>query len=122
MKTELRKVYECEHCGKTMLSAGAMGYHEQWCKKNPKNKHKCFKLCRYLKRNIDVQWADEEGNGVYKFNFICMKTGRQMYSFHLEKRKKYSFRKLPIDAIRMPLECSLFQEMNLDEQDQRFGR
>jgi hypothetical protein len=121
MKTELRKVFKCDHCSKKMFSAGAMGYHEKWCKKNPNNRHKCFALCCHLKRDINVIWSDGEGSGAYNYVFTCLKTGQKMYSYKLEKRSLYAYRKLPIDAVRMPLECELFQEMSYDEQCQRFG-
>ena len=113
MKTETRKVYQCDHCSKRMLSAGAMSYHEKWCKKNPHNRHKCFALCSHLKKTLNMHTR--------KIEFQCLKTGQQMYSYHLEKRNVYQFRRIPIDAIRMPLECDLFQEMTLDEQCERFN-
>jgi hypothetical protein len=119
MKTETRKVYTCEHCGKRMLGAGAMGYHERWCKKNPSNRHKCFELCSHLKRSVKIVYSDGEVYE-YRYEFICQKTKQPMYSYHLEKRNHYSFRKIPIDAIRMPLECNLYQEMSFDEQEERF--
>lgn len=112
MKTETRKVYECEHCGRKMLSAGAMGYHEKWCKKNPTNKHKCFALCRHLKRTLNMH--------ARKIEFQCMATGKYMYSFHLEKKHKYQYRNLPCDAIRMPLQCDKWEQMTIDEQYKRF--
>jgi len=113
MKIDVRKVFECEHCGKKMLSAGAMGYHEKWCKKNPHNKHKCFALCRHLKRTLNMNTR--------KIEFQCLASGRFMYSYHLEKKNKYQFKKLPCDATRMPLQCDKFDEMTLDEQCERFG-
>ncbi|MCK9281556.1 MAG: hypothetical protein M0P71_13100 [Melioribacteraceae bacterium] len=67
-----------------------------------------------------VDWSDGE-DGHYHYEFRCKSTGQYMYSYHLEKRKLYAFRKLPIDAKRMPLECNMFQEMSYDEQCQRFG-
>lgn len=119
MKTELRKVYECEHCGRKMMSAGAMGYHEKWCKKNPHNRHQCFKLCQFLERKTVVDWSDGD-SGHYHHEFVCLKTKQPMYSYHLEKRHHYSFRSLPCDAVRMPLKCDMFQEMSYDEQCKRF--
>ena len=112
MKTETRKVYQCDHCGKWMLSAGAMGYHEKWCKKNPKNRHKCFELCRHLKRTLNMYTRGIE--------FECLKTGAKMYSFQLEKRNYYAYRQNPQNMERMPLECNKFDEMTFEEQEKRF--
>jgi hypothetical protein len=120
MISELRKVYKCEHCGKRMLGAGAMGYHEKWCKKNPSNRHKCFALCSHLKRNIKVIGFDGE-DGQYRYEFICLKTGNMMYSYKLERKALYGYFKIPKNLIRMPLECSLYQEMSFDEQEECFG-
>jgi hypothetical protein len=103
-----------------MLGAGAMGYHEKWCKKNPHNQHQCFKLCKSLKREIKVLWSDGE-DGEYRYEFFCLKTGIQMYSYKLEKIALYGYKKIPQTLTRMPLECKLFQEMSIDEEDKRFG-
>ena len=119
MKTELRKVYECEHCGNKMMSAGAMGYHEKWCKKNPHNRHKCFALCAFLEKKMVVDWSDGT-DGHYHYEFRCKSTGRKMYSYLLEKRSVYAFKKIPEGLMRMPLECNMFQEMSYDEQCKRF--
>ena len=113
MKTETRKVYQCEYCGKRMLSAGAMSYHERWCKKKPENRHKCFELCSHLKRTLNMYTQNIE--------FQCLKTKEFMYSYHLEKRCYYEYRKPPADLTRMPLECNMFQEMTIDEQEARFN-
>jgi hypothetical protein len=121
MKTELRKVYKCEYCGKTMLSAGAMARHEKWCRKNPHNKHKCFALCKFLKRKIVVEDTDGE-YGIYHSEFTCkcMDKNKKMYSYLLEKRLAYTFDKIPEGLTRMPLECNMYEEMSWDEQSGRF--
>lgn len=111
MKTILRKVYECEHCGRKMLGAGAMGRHEKWCKKNPVNTHKCFDFCEHLKRERIM--GELEGGQV---QFTCAVTGSKMYSFLLEKHQAATFPPFKIDGmIRMPLECPHFKMMEWAE-------
>jgi hypothetical protein len=44
-----------------------------------------------------------------------------MYSYKLERKALYGYFKIPKNLIRMPLECSLYQEMSFDEQEECFG-
>lgn len=39
------KVYQCEHCGKVSLNAGALSRHERVCHSNPENKPQCWDFC-----------------------------------------------------------------------------
>lgn len=120
MRTILRKVYECEHCGRKMLGAGAMGRHEKWCKKNPHNRHKCFAFCKHLLRAGEVVY--DGGEPYYKRTiFTCSVTGKEMYSFLLEKRASLFPYDIKLNSKeRMPLECDMYKEMTYDEQCKRF--
>lgn len=100
MKTETRKVYECDHCGRRMLSAGAMSYHEKWCKKNPHNRHKCFALCVYLKKTMNMHTR--------KIEFQCLRTGHEMYSYKFEKSAGFK-PAYTVGLIRMPLSCRFYE-------------
>ena len=42
-----RTIYQCEHCGKVSLNAGAMTHHERSCHSNPKNQPKCWEWCKH---------------------------------------------------------------------------
>lgn len=117
MKNELRKVYFCEFCNKHNLSAASTSRHEKYCRYNPRNKHKCFELCTYLKRERKFDGFK------LKTTFTCVKKKDKMYSYQAEK-KMTSYFTHP-DMIkglkRMPLECDLYRKMTFDEQEKRFG-
>lgn len=109
MKTELRKVYSCDHCQKTMLSAGAMSRHEKGCNQNPNNWHKCFDYCIHLKKETEVVEHDEEPLRIT--HFTCDLTNQKMYSYKFEKSG--GFKPAYINGlIRMPLECQYFIPKN----------
>ena len=117
MKTELRKVYKCDHCRKTMLSAGAMSRHEKYCRAKPENRHKCFDMCRHLKREKMVSIS-----GIHTV-FTCKKVGVKMYSYLAEKKQtSYFGNPMKVDGlIRMPLECIHFECMSESEYCERFN-
>ena len=118
MKTSTRKVYQCDHCKKNMLSASSMSRHEKYCRLNPENKHKCFEMCRYLKR--DLEFIDKAYPASVKTVFKCSVIGKKMYSYLLEK--KLSFKpEFTIGSVRMPLDCKFYKEMTLNEQELRFN-
>ena len=121
MKTIVRKVYECEHCGKKMLAAGPMARHEKYCKANPDNKHKCFDFCKHLKRTGEVVFDGGEPN--YKRTvFTCEVTGKEMYSFLLEKKASLLPNHIKLDKMeRMPLSCDDFKTMHIEELEERFS-
>lgn len=97
MKTETRKVYQCDHCGKWMLSAGAMGYHEKWCK-NPKNKHKCLALSSLEKSGSNMYTR----NWVWVFKNRCKDVFISTWKTELMQHTD----RIPQNMERMPLECN----------------
>jgi hypothetical protein len=115
MKTELKKVYYCDHCKKHNLSASAISRHEKYCPSNPGNKHKCFDMCKFLER-------ERVFGGSYpvtKFN--CLKTGVKLYSFILEKHKSIWPYHIKFDGlVRMPLTCDRYLSMSYDQIEERF--
>jgi len=116
MKTIKGKYYQCEYCGRKMFGAGAMGYHEKYCKQNPKNMHKCFDFCKYLIKSehkvTSSYYEDDYGFGTVKqTEFTCAITGKKMYSYH---REKQYWQYVTSDMIRMPLECEDFRGQKYD--------
>jgi hypothetical protein len=100
-------VYICEHCRKLYQIKRFIEPHEKFCKKNPANKHKCFELCKYLKRTKDYdEW---EHGGIEYTVFTCEKTGKEMYSFIAERKGLID--KGYISGERMPLECEGYQNI-----------
>jgi len=106
MKTELRKVYECEYCGRRMLSAGAMARHEKGCSQNPINHHACFRRCIHLKKTIEHTWNDDMPCDIT--HFACEKTGHEMYSYKFEKAAGFK-PAYTLGLIRMPLSCRFYE-------------
>lgn len=83
MKTITGKYYQCVFCGRKMFGAGAMSYHEKWCRENPKNKHICFAFCKHLKRSEKYVWSDWHEEEIFKTEFTCKITKQKMYSYNL---------------------------------------
>jgi len=110
MKTELKKIYFCDHCKKHNLSAGSIARHEKFCRLNPNNKHKCFAYCTHLKRTVSYP---------SKTVFTCAKTGIEMYSYLLEKKLQGPYI-AQNELTRMPLECDIFEEMTSNEIEERY--
>ena len=107
MKTEMLKVFICEHCERKMFGKGAMSRHERFCRENPYNQHKCFDFCRHLKMDVR-QGSDQFGNYEKHTTMTCMVTGKKMYSYKFEKNTNK-----PANALngleRMPLECEFHE-------------
>lgn len=109
MKTELKKVYTCDFCKKHTLSASSTSRHEKYCQNNPTNRHACFNWCKHLirERKNDYGYAR-------RTTFNCGVTGKEMYSFQLEKKQSlYPYTKM-LKGERMPLQCDLYKEMEMD--------
>jgi len=117
MKTEVKKVYYCEHCRKHMLSASSMSRHEKYCRNKPENKHKCFDMCRHLKRERMVSVK-----GIQTV-FSCKVTGVKMYSYLAEKKQtSYFGNPIKVDGLtRMPLDCKDYEAMSESEYCERFN-
>lgn len=89
-----------------MISAGAMGYHEKWCAKNPDNYHPCTAdYCANLVKE------GEKG----AFHFYCGAQGNKpMYSYRLLKvaqrgGSKYREERILKGKELMPSKCDLYQ-------------
>lgn len=124
MKTEVKKVYYCEHCRKHMLSASSMSRHEKYCRNKPENKHKCFELCRHLKSAIElIPGRDPSYSKGYKRTFTCNITGEKMYSYLAEKvATSYFGNPMNFEGLkRMPLECKDYRYMTDSEIEERFN-
>lgn len=105
------KIFVCEHCGKKQFRKGDMTVHERWCKKNPNNKHSCYNFCSHLIKS-DREYQGDDFTGT-KTIFTCAKTNKEMFSFIAERKK------LPVVydgvSIRMPLDCDLFEQTNVEQ-------
>ncbi len=99
MKETKEKVYRCDFCNKAIIQKGSMTLHERMCKKNPKNKHKCFQYCKHLIK-------EENYNGSKSFT-CALNNDIDLYSFKLERFKHNTER---IEKMsRMPLECNKYE-------------
>ena len=56
---ENRKIYQCEHCGKVSLNAGALSQHEKKCHENPKNKPQCWEWCKHYTKTDEKQEVEK---------------------------------------------------------------
>lgn len=97
--------YRCEHCNKEYKVKHATEWHEQHCRLNPNNKHKCFEFCSLLERTSEQ--IDEVTHSII---FRCNATGKEMYSYIAERKKLVKYHP---DAERMPLECDKYKEPTL---------
>jgi|WetSurMetagenome_2_1015567.scaffolds.fasta_scaffold00157_26 hypothetical protein len=124
MKTELRKVYFCDHCKKHNLSASSISRHEKYCRYNPNNRHKCFDMCVHLKKLSEIVRSGDSDYPVgIKTVFTCGVTGNKMYSYQLEnKARLYPFIISFSGLQRMPLTCDLYKEMSFNEMEMRYER
>jgi hypothetical protein len=105
MKSSVRKVWQCEHCQKSGLSASAISVHEKYCRSNPANKHKCFEYCRYLL--MEKRWL-----GHIEKTFTCEVTGEDLFSYKREyKARLYPGLKNTKGMMRMPAECKHFKPL-----------
>ena len=87
------KIYTCEFCGR-YYKTKYCSIHEKYCRLNPKNKHRCFDICKHLE--ID----NEDGMK----HFWCSKKELFLYSYKAEKIKHQDLE----NCTRMPLECDEF--------------
>ena len=114
MKKLLKTVFKCGYCGKHYFVAATCLYHEKICRQKPENKHICFEYCKHLE--LTYHWkavsSDPEDGGQNFAKFVCLKTGKEMYSYKLEAKWPQYIRP---DMIRMPLDCNLFQAMTEHE-------
>ena len=102
MNIKQETVFRCEFCNKAMLGKGAMSLHERMCKKNPKNKHKCFQYCKWLNKDAD------EVTGLRFFccgNDKCKLHEKDLYSYKLERNYSGQQRIKEEELTLMPLEC-----------------
>lgn len=91
-----------------MISAGAMGYHEKWCAKNPVNFHKCtVSDCKHL--------IKEGGRGTIAF-YCKAQNNLPMFTYKLKKSIAYKVGQRrddyprPLDGLtEMPKECNLYE-------------
>jgi hypothetical protein len=113
MKTTLRKVYQCEHCNRNMLSAGAMSRHEKFCTQNPNNWHKCFDYCDHLIKTKEKVCGMGDEGGSWKTIFTCSVLNKQLYSFKLEK----SYPQFIGNLERMPLQCDSYLNSEKESDD-----
>ena len=123
MKTEVRKVYQCEHCKRRMVSAGAMSRHERFCRYNPNNRHKCFDLCEFLERKTELinEHKDPTNPASYRTVFTCSATGQRMYSYLLEKRANYKPEFIE-GLVRMPVDrCGDYRDWETDRKSTRLN-
>ncbi len=105
MKTTQETVYRCEFCNRAMFGAGAMSLHEKRCKKNPKNKHKCFEYCAHLVRSFNQ--TDFNEDEFLHTEFTCAKTGKNLWSYKAERFS--SFDRFKPGRERMPAGCDLYE-------------
>ena len=107
MKTTNERVYRCEHCNRAIVSKGSMTLHERMCKKNPNNQHQCFKYCKYLVKEVNVDIENESEIGTM---FTCTKKHIEMHSYKLER---YSMNSRRVSQLtRMPLNCEHYKVMD----------
>lgn len=114
MKIQQETIFRCEFCNKPMFGKGAMVRHEKYCKRNPKNAHKCFEFCKHLQKTTEYEY-DKDGNQIGGTEMLCIKRNVKMYSFKYEKNIHK-----PANALdgleRMPLECDLYEDSHSYEE------
>ena len=106
MKIIETTVYQCDYCGKKQYRKCDMTKHEKWCKKNPKNDHKCFQYCVHLVRDREDCY-DEGESPKTRRTFTCSLLNKKMYSYIAERRD--IVRNL-YDCERMPLQCDSYKD------------
>jgi len=93
-----------------MLSAGFLSRHESMCKKNPKNKHKCFQYCKFMEKHVeytDTYISDgDEGISTKETTFTCTKLNKMLRSYKSNRntvtRERYGHLEL------MPTKCEFY--------------
>ncbi len=54
MKTEIKKIFQCDHCSKWYHVRAACEKHENNCTSNPVNKRPCFGCVGLKKKEVEV--------------------------------------------------------------------
>ena len=108
MKTETRKIYNCEYCSKYYKLAHFCEYHERLCKKNPDNQRVCYG-CGYLsKRKLEVEsryeTLDTSDNIQIVSTLFCSKLNVMMHTPQNAVRG-HRFESDAYDNIQMLTEC-----------------
>lgn len=107
MKTQETTIYKCEFCGKYYIRKYHAEKHEEYCYKNPRNKHICLKTCMYLEvgKGEGIRY-DEDGKEYPYFikTFKCIKTNKYMFTYKGWKNKKLDL----VGLVRMPNECDSY--------------
>lgn len=118
MKEVNTTVYHCGYCKEYYLRKSAAAKHEERCRNNPKNQHKCWG-CAYLKSvHVVFDFSDYAPDRKFK-SFVCTaQEDLPVYSFRAENKQE--FIKMLIDMkdedkqsrepIRMPLSCELYEQ------------
>ncbi|WP_167855656.1 hypothetical protein [Hymenobacter fodinae] len=93
------------------MTKQSMVRHEQFCKRNPKNRHACFD-CQHLVRATEEAAVDEHGNLVTakRTVFTCAALGKDLYSYVAERKNMLAY---VGDAERVPLQCPSYELENL---------
>lgn len=107
MKIENKKIYRCDFCSKYYIHKGHIEKHENYCRYNPKNQHKCFEFCQHLiRKRIDISESNSFRVDITVFECKYYEND-ELYSYQAEKRNLDVIK----DGIRMPLQCEYYEEM-----------
>lgn len=87
-----------------MFNCGAMKLHERMCKKNPKNKHKCFQYCKHL-----IKAKNSYGETTFSCDKNPEFSGKELHSYKLERYFKGRERIKKNGLTRMPLKCEFYE-------------
>lgn len=104
---ENQKIFCCEFCNKKHYRQNVITLHERQCRNNPKNKHKCFQYCKFLKKHNDI-FDENELNYPAEFRCInvkCELYNKLLYSFKYERYNRNIENIEQNNLIRMPLIC-----------------
>lgn len=102
-----RTLFRCDYCTKHRLTKAAAQRHEQFCRHNPNNKHKCFG-CEHLVVTSQAAAVGPEGqlHHAGRQSFTCAKLGLEMYTYVAERRDIVD----RLGAVeRMPLRCDHYE-------------
>lgn len=81
MKTTIRKVYSCDHCGKNYFLKPWCEKHEPKCSKNPINDRLCFGCDNLTKKIIPLYIDQPDGSESKRMVevFFCEKIDSALY-------------------------------------------
>lgn len=102
-----RTIYRCDFCSKHRLTKAAMQYHEQFCRHNPHNQHKCFSCENLVVTNEAVGVGPDGELRTAGKRFTCARLGYELYSYVAERRALVE--KMPANVVRMPLNCASYE-------------